>query len=56
LIPSEARAFSEDEYQSCSGIEHDADKKTVVEWKDPTGASQAAEKLNFSKRAKNGSR
>jgi hypothetical protein len=30
-------AFSEDEYQACSGIGHDADKKTVVEWKDPTG-------------------
>jgi hypothetical protein len=31
-----------------SGIGHDADKKTVVEWKDPTGAEQAAEKLRNS--------
>jgi hypothetical protein len=32
-------AFSEDEYQACSGIGHGADKKTVVvERKDPAGA------------------
>jgi hypothetical protein len=30
--------FPKDEYQACSGIGHDADKKTVMEWKDPTGA------------------
>jgi hypothetical protein len=32
-------AFSEDEYQACSGIGHGADKKTVVvKRKDPAGA------------------
>jgi hypothetical protein len=40
--------FSEDEYQSCSGIGHGANKKTVVEKKDSTGAEQAAEKLRNS--------
>jgi hypothetical protein len=43
------RAFSEDEYQACSGIGHGADKKTVVvDRKDPAGAEQAAEKLRNS--------
>jgi hypothetical protein len=37
--PAGAKAFSEDEYQACSGIGHGADKKTVVvKRKDPTGA------------------
>jgi hypothetical protein len=37
--PSGAIAFSEDEYQACSGIGHGADKKTVVvDRKDPAGA------------------
>jgi hypothetical protein len=32
-------AFSEDEYQACSGTGHGADKKTVVvDRKDPAGA------------------
>jgi hypothetical protein len=44
-----SRAFSEDEYQACSGIGHGADKKTVVvDRKDPAGAEQAAEKLRNS--------
>jgi hypothetical protein len=43
------RAFSEDEYQACSGIGHGADKKTVVvKRKDPAEASQVAEKLRNS--------
>jgi hypothetical protein len=43
------RAFSEDEYQACSGIGHSADKKTVVvKKKDPAEASQVAEKLRNS--------
>jgi hypothetical protein len=41
-------AFSEDEYQSCSGIGHGVNKKTVVEEKDSAGAEQAAEKLRGS--------
>jgi hypothetical protein len=44
---SGARAFSEDEYQACSGIGHGVDIKELVKSKDPARAKQTAEKLDL---------
>jgi hypothetical protein len=47
------RAFSEDEYQSCSGIGHGANKKTVVvEKKDSAGAEAHLYFVAFAARLK----